>query len=248
MKKKVTIVIVMVVLLILLIPIPFKLKDGGTVEWTSLIYKISKVHRLNDNSKTGYDEGIIVEILGMKIYDNVNNEENDNMQATIKAVVVRVNENSLLAMGIEPEKGLYSVGLKNARDVKFEKGQEILIYFNGVVLESYPAQLGNIGKIEIVKNESDVQIPDDIIRFCYNSENKVDVKISELTNSGITLIITDTNTLPYNYPHSYRINKKVKNADYTGKGEKIGEDTANSTSGFTRNGIRIYMERSRPCF
>lgn len=68
MKKK---VIVILVLFVLLIPIPFKLKDGGTIEWTSLTYKVSKVHKVNHNSKTGYEEGIIIEILGMKVYDNV---------------------------------------------------------------------------------------------------------------------------------------------------------------------------------
>ena len=82
MKKKLIIVIIVVVLLILLVPIPFKLKDGGTVEYKALTYKISRVHRLNNNSKTGYEDGIIIEILGKKIYDNMmadisnTNEEN----------------------------------------------------------------------------------------------------------------------------------------------------------------------------
>lgn len=71
MKKKVTIVIIIIFLLILLVPIPIHLKDGGTVEYKSLTYKISKIHRLNNSSKTGYEEGTIIEILGIKIYDNV---------------------------------------------------------------------------------------------------------------------------------------------------------------------------------
>jgi len=167
-------------------------------------------------------------------YNEKYNDEINNMKATIKAVVVKVNENHLLAMGIENGTELYSIGLKNSKDIKFEKGQEILVYFNGDVIESYPAQLGNIGKIEIIKEKSDIQIPDNIIRFCYNTKDKVNVTISELKNSGITLTITDTNELPYNYSHSYTINKKVKNENYTGVGQKIGEDTENSTSGFTR--------------
>jgi len=172
-------------------------------------------------------------------------EENDNMKATIKAVVVKVNENNLLAMRIENGTELYSVGLKNAKNIELKKGQEILIYFNGYVMESYPAQLGNIGKIEIVKDESSTQIPDDIIRYCYSSRDNVNIVVSELTNRGISLTITDTNELSYNYSHSYKINKKVKNENYTGVGQKIGEDTENSTSGYTRNRARIYMEGSR---
>lgn len=249
MKKKIILVIVIVVLLILLVPIPFKLRDGGTITWTSLIYKISKVHRLNMESETDYEDGIIVEILGRKIYDNVSfnkitNTENSNMNATIEAIVVKVNENSLLAMEIENGNELYSVGLKNFKNIEFEKNQKILIYFSGDVMTSYPAQLSNIGKIEITEKKSNIDIPDDILRYCYSSRDNIQVTINELTNSDITLTITDTNELPYKYAHSYKINEQVKNENYTGVGQKIGEDTDNSTSGYTRNRSRIYMERS----
>ncbi|MGM9970635.1 MAG: hypothetical protein ACI35S_09615 [Anaeroplasma sp.] len=178
-------------------------------------------------------------------YNEKYNDDSDKMKATIKAVVVKVNENNLLAMGIENGTELYSIGLKNYKDIEFEKEQEILVHFSGDVMETYPAQLGNIGKIEIIKEKSDIQIPDNIIRFCYNSKDKVSVTISELTNSGIILTIKDENELPYNYSHSYTINKKVKNENYTGVGQKIGEDTENSTSGFTRYRSRIYLERSK---
>lgn len=172
-------------------------------------------------------------------------EENNNMKATIKAVVVKANNSHLLVMGTEGTSDLYSIGTKNAENIEFKKGQEILIYFDGMVMDSYPAQLGNIGKIEVIKEKSDIQIPDDIIRYCYNSRDNVNITVSELTNSGITLTIIDKNELPYKYSHNYKINKKVKNEDYTGVGQKIGEDTGNSTAGFTRNRTRIYMERSR---
>lgn len=178
-------------------------------------------------------------------YNEKYNDESNNMKATLKAVVVKADENHLLAMGLSDRGELYSIGLKNSKDSTFEKGQEILVYFSGNIMETYPAQLGNIGKIEIVKDKSDIQIPDNIIRFCYNVKDKVNVTISELTNSGITLNITDTNELPYNYSHSYIINKKVKNQNYTGVGQKIGEDTENSTSGFTRYRNSVYLERSK---
>ena len=44
MKKKVIIVVVIIVLMILLVPIPFKLRDGGTVEWKSLTYSIANLY------------------------------------------------------------------------------------------------------------------------------------------------------------------------------------------------------------
>ena len=162
------------------------------------------------------------------------------MRATLKAVVVKVNDNNFLAMGIENGNDLYSIGLDN---IELKKGQEILIYFNGDIMESYPAQLGDVGKIEIVKDKSDIPIPDEILRFCYSSKDNVTITISELSNTGITLNIKDINELPCNYSHSYIINKKVKNKNYTGVREQIGENTNNSTTGYTRNWSRIYLER-----
>ncbi len=78
MKKKVLIVIIVVVLFISLFPIRSQLKDGGTVEYKALVYKVSKVKRLisiEEMEQVGkikeYDCGIIIEILGFEIYNNV---------------------------------------------------------------------------------------------------------------------------------------------------------------------------------
>ncbi|MBR6504445.1 MAG: hypothetical protein IKT41_01775 [Clostridia bacterium] len=79
MKKKVLITIVIVVMiLILLFPIRLQLKDGGTVQYKALLYKVSKVHRLipiEEMEKEGkikeYDDGIVIEILGFEIFNNV---------------------------------------------------------------------------------------------------------------------------------------------------------------------------------
>lgn len=71
MKGKLIVLIIILVTLIMLLPIPIHLKDGGTVEYKALFYKVSKIHRLNLKSETGYEDGIVIEILGKKIYDNV---------------------------------------------------------------------------------------------------------------------------------------------------------------------------------
>lgn len=161
--------------------------------------------------------------------------DNDNMAATAKAVVIRVNENSLDAMGIEGMTDIFSVGFANEGNIGFKQGQEILIYFSGMIMDTYPAQLGKAGKIEIIKEKSDIEIPEKYLKFYYSSRDNVKITINELQENGMTLTITDTNELHYEYSSSYTILKKVKNKDYTGVGYKIGEDTENSTSGFTRN-------------
>lgn len=67
MKKKI-IIIVCVILVVMLIPVRLQLKDGGTVEYKSILYKVSKVHRTIDN---GFDIGTEIRILGFKVYGNV---------------------------------------------------------------------------------------------------------------------------------------------------------------------------------
>ena len=56
---------------ILLIPIPLRYKDGGTVEYRALLYSVYDVHRLAIEPVGGYDEGIIVEVLGFEVYNSV---------------------------------------------------------------------------------------------------------------------------------------------------------------------------------
>lgn len=75
MKKKLLICVVVICSIILLCPISFRLKDGGTVKYQALLYSISDVHRISHNSEDGYEDGIIIEVLGMEIYNRV--EESD---------------------------------------------------------------------------------------------------------------------------------------------------------------------------
>lgn len=69
MKKKLIIGIIILVLLILLIPIPNHLKDGGTIEYKSLVYKISKIH--NRELESEHYDGTIIEIFGKEVFNNV---------------------------------------------------------------------------------------------------------------------------------------------------------------------------------
>ena len=73
MKKKIVTVIIILLVLVLLIPIPLRMKDGGTVKYTAILYKIEDIHRLNPdiNSEQEYIEGIIVRFLGIEVYNNI---------------------------------------------------------------------------------------------------------------------------------------------------------------------------------
>lgn len=191
--------------------------------------------------------GIIAYVIGNETEDINNNEitnyiEEDNqsnMSATINAVVMKVNENSLSVMEIQEgdsSENLYSVSFAEEGNIGFSEGQEVLIYFDGIVASSYPMQIHNVGKIEITKDQTDITIPENILRYYNSSKENVDINVSEITNRGITINITDTNEIPYEYSNDYVIYKETVNESYTGEGEYIGENTGNSTAGYTGTG------------
>lgn len=80
MKKR-TLMIALVwvmVSVILLFPARLQLEDGGSIQYRALIYRITKVHALipeeeaMQNGKVKpYNDGIIVEIFGVKVFEHV---------------------------------------------------------------------------------------------------------------------------------------------------------------------------------
>lgn len=148
----------------------------------------------------------IVAFVVYKLLDNIRYKE----CYTIQGVVVRVHEKSITVMGTESWNDLYNIGFTDEGDIGFEKGQEVIVYFNGYIQESYPATPTGVKKIKIIKNKSNIEIPEGILRFCYSSESNVKVKILELHDSGIALNIEDTNELPYEISHEYTLSKEVE--------------------------------------
>lgn len=175
---------------------------------------------------------LIIIIIGKILYNKMQPE---NMRVKMKAVVVKVNENSMLVTtDTKNTNGLINIGFAKDGNIGYKQGQEILIYYDGFENSSYPGQIWNVGKIEVKKEKSNVEIPERILRYAYSSMNNVFVQISELTNKEITLKITDTNEFKFVFANSYEIKKEEKNLNYTGTGYKIGEDTSNSTAPYIR--------------
>ena len=81
----------------------------------------------------------------------------------------------------------------------------------------------------------------------YASNGNITISINDFTKSSISFNIEDTNELSYTYTNNYKIYKKVKNENYTGIGDKIGEDTENSTAGFTGTGTEYIWEEVEKC-
>lgn len=212
-------------------------RDGGTKEYYGFGYKVIAFNILG-----GYNEFKIGSWF-MNASDFRHEYKFTTKSSSITGVVVKVSQTGLMVMNTDT-KELIHVGFTDKGNIGFKQAQEVLIYFDGTILATYPAQLGNVSEIAIVKEKSEISIPLSILRYCYSSHENVTITIQELTHTGIILAITDTNEFPYSYSHDYLIQRKVKNETYTGVGYPIGEDTKNSTSGFTRNRSFLSMGRS----
>lgn len=116
MKKKMIIAIIVIILLILLVPISNYLKDGGTVEYKALTYKIIKVRALNEFSPTGYDEGFVIKLFGKTIYNSVEiySEESDLKLEDI------MNEDGLIFTVSRADKGCTSMILNVYEDATYK--------------------------------------------------------------------------------------------------------------------------------
>lgn len=75
MKKKAIIIVCVLLAIVLLFPIPMRLRDGGTIQYKAILYTVSDVHSLAtvEEQEAGkeFNEGIIIELLGFEIFNNV---------------------------------------------------------------------------------------------------------------------------------------------------------------------------------
>jgi len=65
-KKKILVSTIIFLIIILLFPIPLKLKDGGSIEFKSILYNVTKYKQISND---GFTKGWKIDILGITIYD-----------------------------------------------------------------------------------------------------------------------------------------------------------------------------------
>ena len=72
MNNKIFIIVaIVVVLVILLFPKVLALNDGGTKIYKSLIYEVTKVHKIKDDLPNDFYEGTTIKIFGKQIYCDI---------------------------------------------------------------------------------------------------------------------------------------------------------------------------------
>ena len=76
--------------------------------------------------------------------------------------------------GTDEEKYVNNVAFSKEGNIGFKEGQEILIYYNSSPESVIPGQIIDVGKIEIVKEQSDTTIPDEINQMFQETENTIE--------------------------------------------------------------------------
>jgi hypothetical protein len=71
---------------------------------------------------------------------------NENMSEKMNGIVVKAEDKYLYAIFPDNNIGLCSVSYTKEGDIGFRQGQEIAIFFNGAIAETYPSQISNVRK------------------------------------------------------------------------------------------------------
>lgn len=201
------------------------------------------------------DEEIKITQNEIAVKENTEKEsfEKEN-SVTKKLIVVKVEEKSLKTMDFDET--LYVVSVRNEDTSKFIQGQEILVYYDGIVLTSYPGGI-TADKIEILKEESDIEIPIEVLRHYNYSQKNISASVEEISNTGIVFRISDLNEIPLDYGNHYEysiLKKNVENEeynqnlgiDYNAITPAVTTDTYTTTSSYSPDPNRLKQVWEEP--
>lgn len=154
---------------------------------------------------------IILGLVGLQLWIYL-----DHIKANKKLVVVKSYVESFY--GVDEKGELYKVSFGKPRNINGKElkiGQEIEIYWHGMINLSAPPGIGGVRKYKILKEESDIEIPEYAKMYCYSTTKNVMVHVREISNKKIEFRILDTNEIPYEYDFGYSLVKKnVENEEY----------------------------------
>lgn len=234
--KKIIIIVAIIIFLLMLIPIPNRLKDGGSVEYNAILYQYTKIHRLNEKSSTGYEDGWELRILGIQVGGEINTYVLHEHKINIKS-------NDKI---IEAETGSFcykSGACIDKIDFQDFKYDVIKSYYNNKL---YVENLdGTIKSVELFDYSSKNFIDNKVeftneyivtpsisgpfivkINAIYEGKNieyyfmtnisktnceeinlKIEIKESSLTSVGLTMIVTNLSDRDLEYGNPYSIEK-----------------------------------------
>ena len=145
--------------------------------------------------------------------NEVNNEltgnsisyDNADAIATMDVVIVRVDDTYLEVINKDDPNDVMRANIPDDDINEYKQNQEVRVYYNGMINEMYPGSFDKVSKIEILKDNSDVTIPEKALKLFYSSRNNVSVSNINVTQTGISFEIKDTNEYKYEYTNTYTL-------------------------------------------
>lgn len=198
MKKKNILIIAIIVLLLVVLLFPFKinrLKDGGTVEYKALLYKLTDYHKFG--TATEYVEGIKIEILGKEIFNNTTMLQIERNPETDKKVKLKD----------------LNITAKNVDTTKLVKFDGIL-YGKSNALIDYAGDLNkSIGKIDFLIGEE--YMPE--LNGETNCKEIFNASVLEANGKSMVLNIDNVAILfeSIDKENIKKLNSKDENTEYT---------------------------------
>ena len=197
---------------------------------------------------------VAVAILLVKHFttNEVNNEltgnsisyDNADAIATMDVVIVRVDDTYLEVINKDDPNDVMRANIPDDDTNEYKQNQEVRVYYNGMINEMYPGSFDKVSKIEILKDNSDVTIPEKALKLFYSSRNNVSVSNINVTQTGISFEIKDTNEYKYEYTNKYTLFKKNPEAEQV-KAPSMPIVTGNTTSSYEGSGIPLWEEASK---
>lgn len=151
---------------------------------------------------------VLISIIAINYYDN-------NFVFRDTGVVIKVNEDELAVF--KPSKDDNSIGtnlhvdFSDEGDIGFKMGQEVKFYYTDRITDE--TGLHEVKKIKILKQQSDIEIPENFLKLYYNSKENISIEIEEFSNKGIQFKLQDMNELHYEYDFYYKVVKKNLKAE-----------------------------------
>lgn len=184
--------------------------------------------------------------------NEVNNEltgnsisyDNADAIATMDVVIVRVDDTYLEVINKDDPNDVMRANIPDDDINEYKQNQEVRVYYNGMINEMYPGSFDKVSKIEILKDNSDVTIPEKALKLFYSSRNNVSVSNINVTQTGISFGIKDTNEYKYEYTNTYTLFKKNPEAEQV-KAPSMPIVTGNTTSSYEGSGIPLWEEASK---
>jgi len=201
-NKKIWIVIIVIIALILLFPIPMRLKDGGSIKFQAALYSVTKYHKLDHESDSGYVDGIGIEILGLEILNTTDKVETH----TVTEERIKLSDLKIKAEGIDTTKL-----------VRFNGN----LYGKSFALIDYAGNLDeNIGKIDFLIEEKYLPQLDGET----NCEEILGATVLEANDQNMILNINNVAVL-----FGVIENENIRKSNGELLFEKCGEDEGNNT-------------------